>query len=456
MEKITAKEKWGYGMGEGANCILFGLVQSILQKYYTDILGIGVLNIMLLFILARFWDAVNDPLWGHIVARVKPDATGRYRRWVKYFAVPLCLISVLMFVKIPGLGQTGNFVWACVTYVLFGMAYTVINIPYGSMLQVMTPDSGERASLSVARSLGGVFGAIPALILISFCYDKLPGGAKQMSHSKILAGAALIALLALACYWAFYRFTRERVAAAQAKTAEKGVFGRSLRALCKNRAFVAACLVAMLFVASQQFSVSYSTYLFQYYFNAPELTMLPSIFAYLPVAVMMFFATKLGNRFGRKELSAYGLLFAGVGNLILYFLHTADPWVYMMVLLISGVGTTFIYLLLWAIASDAIDHVALTLGVEDAYGYSFFSFVRKLGHCVAAVCVNLALWKIGYEGNVLNAANITGGTLSEMYMYSVLVPALLYLASFVILRFVYPLGKRQIQSQQAQRVSAQA
>lgn len=115
---------------------------------------------------------------------------------------------------------------------------------------------------------------------------------------------------------------------------------------------------------------------------------------------------------------------------------------------LSGVGTAFIYLLIWYIASDAIDHVSLKTGVDEAYSYSFFSFMRKLGHCVAAVCVNLALWKIGYEGNILNTANITDSTLTEMYLYSVLVPALLYIAAFLLLRFVYPLDRQAVERQQ--------
>ena len=77
--------------------------------------------------------------------------------------------------------------------------------------------------------------------------------------------------------------------------------------------------------------------------------------------------------------------------------------------------------------------------------------MRKLGHCVAAVFVNLALFKIGYEGNVLNTANITERTLTEMYTWSVLVPALLYLAIFVLLRFMYPLGKQALEEQQKEK-----
>ncbi|MCR5336372.1 MAG: glycoside-pentoside-hexuronide (GPH):cation symporter, partial [Synergistes sp.] len=416
---IRWKEKFSYGMGEVASGVTFGLVQSVLQKYYTDILGIGVISIMLLFVLARFWDAANDTICGHIIARLKPDSTGRYRRWFKWFAVPLAACTVLMFVKIPGLSRTGYFIYACVTYILFGMVYTCLNVPYGSLAQAVTLDSRERASLSVARSVGGIFGAVPALLLISFCYTTAEDGTKKMSYPIIITGVIIIAVLSILSYIVLYRGTKERIIE-PCKPDRKGIFGKSMMALLRDRAFITAAVVAMLYLASQQFSMSYSAYLFQYYFNAPGLTMLPTVFQYLPVAVMMFFATKLGNRFGRRELCAYGVLAAGIGNLVLFLLHTSNVWLYIAVLLLSGIGTTFIYLLTWSIASDAIDHAYLRSGVEEPYAYSFFSFMRKLGHCVAAVCVNLALFKIGYEGNVLNTANITSATLSEMYTWSVL------------------------------------
>ena len=438
-EKLSFREKFGYGLGEVASGVVFGLVQSVLQKYYTDILGINVISIMLLFVFARFWDAANDTICGHVIARLEPDETGRYRRWFKWFALPLAVSTVLMFVKLPGLTTRGYFIYACVTYVLFGMIYTCLNVPYGSLAQAITADSSARSSLSVARSVGGVFGAVPALILISFCYTKDENGVKQMSYPIIIAGVCVIAVLSLISYYFLYRETNERIVE-PSKKGQSGIYFSSIKSLLTDRPFMVCSFVAMFYLASQQFSVSYSTYLFQYYFNSPQLTMIPTVAQYAPVAVIMFCATRLGDKLGKRDICAYGVLAAGVGNFLLYFMHTSNVWIYVAVLFLSGIGTTFIYLLIWSLAADAIEHVARKHGVEEPYSYAFFSFMRKLGHCVAAVFVNAALFRIGYNNNVLNAANITGKTLSQMYTYSVLVPALLYLVIFVLLRFCYPLS----------------
>lgn len=441
---IGAKDKIGYAMGDFASVLVFGLVQSVLQKYYTDVLGISVVSIMVMFIVARIWDAINDPLWGRIIdgARVWPD--GRYRHWLKVFAVPVALSAILMFIKIPGLSEKGYLTYAYVTYILFGMLYTCINIPYGSLAQVITSDEKERTSLSVFRSIGSTFGAMPAMLLISLCYVKLADGRSVMSYQKILTGVIIISILSVLGFLLTYSWTRERVETRPSPKA-KGETARVVKILLRSRPFMAVCVASMLFLAAQMFGQSYYTYLFNYYFNAPGLSMMPTVCQYLPVAVIMFFAARMGNRFGRRDVCAYGMLLAGAFNLILFVMGTKNVWLYLLVCLMSGIGGAFMFLLVWALANDAIDYNEVTYGIHDeATSYAAYSFMRKLGQTVAAVLVNMALLRIGYTDNVLNAANITDATLSRMYADSVLIPAVLYLLVFVLLRFVYPLSRQKI------------
>ena len=448
---IGTRDKIGYAMGDLASLLVFGLVQSVLQKYYTDVLGIGVVSIMIMFIIARIWDAINDPLWGRIIDRIPPAPDGRYRRWLKILAVPVALSAVLMFVKIPGLSEGGYLAYAYVTYILFGMLYTGINIPYGSLAQVITSDDRERSSLSVFRSIGSTFGAMPAMLLISFCYVKNASGTAVMSYSKILTGAIIISAVSVLAYLLCYRWTTERVPT-KPTPKEKGQTWKVIKILLHSRPYMAVCLVGMLFLAAQMFSQSYNTYLFNYYFNAPGLSMMPTVCQYLPVAVIMLFAGKLGARFGRREVCAYGMLMAGVCNLALYLVGGTNVWMFLAVCLLSGIGNAFIFLLVWAIATDAIDYNEVSYGLHDeATSYAFFTFMRKLGQTIAAILVNMALLRIGYTDNVLNTANITGGTLDMMFTDSVLIPAVLYFLIFVILRFMYPLGREKIAQLQKEK-----
>ena len=451
---IKAKDKIGYLMGDFGSLCVFGLVQSVLQRYYTDILQINIVSIMTMMIVARIWDAINDPIWGRIIDGAKPGPDGRYRRWIKIFAVPVAVSAVLMFIKIPGLTQGQYLAYAYVTYILFGMLYTCINIPYGSLAQVVTSNDKERSSLSVFRSVGSTFGAMPAIALMSF-YAVVNIGTKDaphrvMQYDRTIKGVVVIAILCVIAFALCYAWNKERVESKPAPR-QKGQTWKVIGMLFKSRPFVAVSLASMLFLAAQMFQTGYYSYLFDYYFNS-GMFMVSQVCIYLPVAIVMLFATKLGNKFGRRDVCAYGILFASVINFILYFLHTKSVMVYLAFCLMTGFGTAFIFLLVWVLASDAIDYNEVKYGLHDeATSYSFYSFMRKLGQTVAAVLINSVLLKIGYTDNVLNESNITPDVLDHMYNSSALIPAVLFLLVFILLRFVYPLSKEKIAELQVEK-----
>ena len=451
---IKARDKIGYAMGDLASCLVFGLTQSVMNKYYTDLLQVSVLSVMIMTIIARIWDAINDPIWGRLIDGAKPRSDGRYRHWLKVFAVPVALAAILMFVRIPGLSGGGKLAWIYVTYILFGMLYTCINIPYGSLAQVITSSDKERSSLSVFRSIGSTFGAMPAMVLISICYVKLADGSSQMDYKKVLIGVVVIALLSVLAYMLCYAWTKERVPSEPAPR-EKGQTMKVIRTLLKSRPFMAVSLASMRFLAAQRFGQGYNAYLFDHYFHRTGLTMLPTVFQYLPVAVVMLFATRLGNKLGRREVCSYGVLLAAVFYIALFVLAlfgVTNVWLYLAACLASGVGTAFIFLLVWALATDAIDYNRVAYGLNDeATSYAFYSFMRKLGQTVATILINVPLLRIGYEGSKLRTEGLTEDKLQSMYNSSVMIPAVLFLLVFLLLRFYYPLSKKRIDELQIEK-----
>ena len=451
---IQMKDKIGYAMGDLASCLVFGLTQSVLNKYYTDVLEISVLSVMIMTIVARVWDAINDPIWGRLIDGAKPKKDGRYRPWLRIFAVPVAVAAVLMFLDVRGFSAGGRLVWIYLTYIFFGMLYTCINIPYGSLAQVITSDDKERSALSVFRSIGSTFGAMPAMALAGLCYVTLDDGTKQMSQSKVLIGAIVIAALSVLAYFLCYKWSKERVETRPAPR-QKGETMRVIKILLKSRPFMAVSLASMLFLAAQMFGQGYNAYLFDHYFKQPGLTMFPTVFQYLPVAFIMFFASKLGNKFGRREVCAYGILLAAAFYLVLFVLAlfgVTSVWLYLGACLMSGIGTAFIFLLIWAMATDAIDYNKVAFGLNDeATSYAFYSFMRKLGQTVATILINVPLLKIGYNGSKLKTEKLTPEALKSMYNSSVMIPAVLFLLVFLILRFVYPLDKKRVAALQEQK-----
>ncbi len=466
---LKAKDYIGYAMGDAAGCLVFSLVTNLLQKFYTDVLYLSPLFIMFMFIAARVWDAVNDPIMGRICDTVKPAASGRYRRWFRIIAVPLALSSILMFIKWPCLdgevNTVGTCIYATVTYLLFGMCYTVLQIPYGSLASVVTTDAGERNRLSVFRSIGATVGSIPVLLIASFAYAKRVDEAgnyvigengriiTDMQAAPVLTGVIIMSVCSMIMLFLTYRLNKERVVAKPAPR-EKGAAMKAVKRLVSNRAFMAVSLAAMLLLAGQMFTQSFYLYLFNDYFNANWMNMASQACTYAPMLVLMFLMPKMARKIGKKEVCAVGTLLASLSNLVLFFLRGQDPssliYLFLIVCAVSGFGLTTLVMQLWAMIADAIDDIEVRTGSrDDGTAYSFFNFFRKLGQVIAAICVNGALLGMNYKYE--KGAVQTLENLKVMYDMATIIPAVLFGLISLILFFLFPLSRKKVEELQVRK-----
>lgn len=458
---LKTKDYIGYALGDTACCLVFGLVTSLLQKFYTDIFNLSPLFIMLMFIGARVWDAVNDPIMGRICDSIKPSKYGRYRPWFLYAGPPLAISAILMFVKWPGLGDNyvATCVYATITYVLFGMCYTMLQIPYGSLASVVTTDEKERTKLSVFRSIGAGLGSVPVLLIATFAYENRldANGAEvigangkviqDMVYTPVIIGVVIMALLCLVMLVFAFKMNKERVIAKPAEHREKGAAAKAIKTLFSNRAFVAVSVASMLLLAGQMFTQSFYLYLFDDYFGANWMNLVSTVCTYAPMAIFMFITPKMVRKFGKKEICAVGMALAAGANLALFALRGVEPGILMYLFLvfcfISGCGLTFMVLQVWSMATDAIDDIEVKTGQrDDGTAYSFFMFFRKLGQVIAAVAVNGALLGMNYayeKGAVQSMSN-----LKVMYDLATIIPAVLFGLMALVLFLWYPLSKKKV------------
>ncbi len=466
---LKTRDYVGYALIDTAGCLIFSLVTTLLQKYYTDILHLSPFFIMWMFIGARIWDAINDPIMGRIADTVKPGRFGRYRPWVLYAAIPLSVCGVLMFVRLPGMGEADSVlstcIYASVTYVLFGMAYTMLQIPYGSLASVVTTDDRERSKLSVFRSIGAALGSIPVLLIASFAYAKrlddagLPvlgenGRAiTDMQYQPVFLGVAAMSVCSAILLILAFTMNRERVLA-KPQQREKGATKKALALLFRNRSFMAISLVSMLLLSGQMFTQSFYTYLFDDYFHANWMNLAAQACTYSPMLVFMFFLPKLARKIGKKEICAVGVALAALANLVLFFLRGMEPgklmWLFLALNFVSGCGLTTLVMQLWAMVTDSTDDIEVKTGSRDTgTAYSVFNFFRKLGQVLSAVCVNGAL--IGMNYRYQKGAVQTPENLKTMYDLATLIPALLFAVMALLLFVVYPLSRRRVMQLQEEK-----
>lgn len=155
-------------LGDAGNLFILTYVSSFLKVFYTDVLKIATDKVATLFLVSRLWDAINDPMWGTIVAKKRPNKDGKYRSYLKWLAIPLALSQLVCFIDVRAITnkQWALLLFAYVTYIAFGMLYTGMNVPFGSLASVITDDPDGRTLLSTFRSIGGgIGGAAPLLWL---------------------------------------------------------------------------------------------------------------------------------------------------------------------------------------------------------------------------------------------------------------------------------------------------
>ena len=448
---LKNKDYVAYALGDTGCCLAFGLVTTLLQRFYTDVLLLHPLFIMIMFVVARVWDAVNDPIMGRICDTIKPSKWGRYRPWFLYGGIPLAISAVLMFIKWPGFGTVkgdlGVSIYATITYILFGMCYTVIQIPYGSLASVVTLDDKERSKLSIWRSVGAAVGSMPVMLISMFAFSE-----SGVNYTITIIGVGVMAAASLAMLLLAFFGNRERVKP-QIVAPEKGATMKAFKKLFKSKSMVAVSLASMLLLAGQMFIQSFYSYLINYYFGKGGIwTMLPTVLTYLPMAILMFFTPKLVRKFGKKEVSGIGIVIAAVANLAMFLLlfmgkGNATLYIFMVFCLISGIGLNFFVLQVWAMAADSIDEIEIKTGSrDDGTAYSFFMFFRKLGQVIAAVAVNGTLLAMNYYESIeaTGTPSFSEGQLKIMFILATVIPAAMFGVMAIILLIIYPLSKKKV------------
>lgn len=456
---IKFKDKVGYALGDAGGLLTFSLIGAFQNKFYTDVLGISPGKILVLILVARIWDAINDPLWGAFIQSRKPKPSGQFRPWILGFSVPLAIAAALMFLKIPGWNEGQYLVYAYITYIAYGMMYTAVNIPYGSLASVVTDDELERSSLSMWRSIGAGVGGLPGTIILPMIVYTVVGKYPNGTNIQVLDGTKLfwcvlvLCVISVGVYFAHYKMTKERIAP-QKKIKDKNHNAlATLKDLSKNRAFIMLCIASMLLIAFQFYYQSTYMYLFTDYFGKSGLYAMVSICTYLPMAIFIPIMNKLITKFGKKELCAVGMAFATVAVVLQYVLkgvivptNSAAPYIFLALTFMSGLGQTFLVLEVWALVMDVIDYHEVRTGKrEEGMTYALFSFTRKLGQTLAGVGLNALLAAISYDGTITqNGGKLSADVIENLYKISTLVPAIMLALMAVVLFFGYDLSKKKL------------
>ncbi len=459
--KFGIRDKLAYAAGDAGCNLSFGLKNTV-QTFWLVYMMLETGLFSLLLVLVQAWDAINDPLIGSLIDSDKRKyKLGKYKTYILIGAIGLLVGGAAVFLPFPNAGTLVKAMLFIVGYVIWDAAYTMANVPYGTMLNIVTEDDGERAQLSVFRSIGGaVGGMVPGIILPMLIWQKvtfdpqnptwfldrieIPEGSESafapenflknpVTGEAYKAGDAVLSpltggqievLLGEKVFWAalimgvlafvFFIFMIRNItirgneyAMANQEGGEKVNLFKSFGTFMKNRPAVGCTIAAMGMFLGMQSAGTANTIMFATHFGQASLSGLITMIGFLPMFIFMPFATKLVKKFGKKEVASIGSIAGLVGGAILLVFPLCPKnlqlIVYMVGLIFFGLGMGFYNCVSWAMMGDAIDYQEWKFGKrEESVVYALHSFFRKLAQGVgpAAVIAIMGTPLIGYVSSL--------------------------------------------------------
>ena len=402
------KDEIGYVFGDMAGSFVNLFVDAYFLIFCTNVLGISAGWMGTLFLVARLWDAINDPIMGSFPDRWMIGKSGdKFKPWIKIFMLPLALSGVLCFFNVP-LEGIALHAYVAFAYVLYGMSYTGTSMPFGAMASVVSDDPIQRSKLSRARSIGGTIVGIVGLSIVPVvCFDK---------QSNILPGrftliAVVFGVLSIISYFVLLNLTQERIRQ-NVEKAEKFNYGKVLKATVHNRPLIGvmvATLGSMLFITG---SNQVRSYIFKEYYARTDVMSIISL-ATIPILVICFpLVPKLVAKFGKKATLMAAIISSTIFSVIPVVMEIKNVYVYSALVVLGTIGQTVFTMLIWALVTDCLDYSEWKFHERsDGSMYSLYTFSRKIGSTIASTGVSFGLAAIGFVSgsNVVQTAEAVNG-----------------------------------------------
>ncbi len=439
------RDSVAYAAGD-LGCNMSFALKSTMSIFWTQFMGMDLWYALLL-IVVQVWDAINDPLIGSIIDADKHNyKRNKFLTYIWAGSIGLIIGGACCFLPFPNAPVWAKFIIFIAGYVVWDAFYTVANVPYGSLLSLISNDVKDRASLSAWRSVGSIFGnMLPMVILPFIIYDK----DNNLIGERVFIAALIMGILGFFCFQFMIRNTEIRVEQKIDLSEEKPKFNvfKAFGNFVKNRPAVGATIAAMGMFIGMQGAATAVTVIFQSYFKNVQISGIVQLFAMIPIVVFTPLARKAVARFGKKELATFGSICsmaAGLGLFIVMPENTGlDLIIYILFQLIFSLGLGIYSTVSWAMMGDAIDYNEWKTGSrEEGTVYSLHSFFRKLAQGVGPSLILIIMVALGYvgenEGNqVWEVAVNMRYLVAATYLFSAIL-------QFIGLGLVYNLDKKTL------------
>ena len=452
---FSIRDSLAYAAGD-LGCNMSFALKGTMALFWTQVMGMSMWYSLLL-IIVQVWDAINDPLIGSMIdADKRKYKRHKFLQYIWFGSIGLIVGGACCFLPFPGAPVWAKFIIFIAGYVIWDAFYTIANVPYGSLLSVISDKPADRASLSAWRSIGSMIGNMLPMVILPFL---IYNADETLNGPMVFVAALVMGVIGFICFQFMIKNTEIRVdTETTLNDAPKFNILQAMGNFVKNRPAVGATVAAMGMFIGMQGATTAVTVTFQIYFKNVEISGLVQMFAMIPIVLFTPLARKMVTKYGKKELSVIGAICSIVGGLGLFIITPdnigLDLVVYIICQLIYSLGLGVYSTVSWAMMGDAIDYNEWKTGKrEEGVVYSLHSFFRKLAQGIGPAVALIIMQGMGYVNNAVNEHG-------EAFIDVKLLPwsfavelrhlvAILFLVSaimqFVGLGLVYNLDKKKVE-----------
>lgn len=394
-------DKLAYAAGD-FGCNMSFALKSYLTIYWTQYMGIDSYLMSGLLLLVQIWDAINDPVIGGIIdADTRKYKRNKFLAYIWLGSIGLLVAGALCYMPFPDAPAMVKNILFVAGYIIWDAFYTVANVPYGSMLSLITDDPEDRAQLSTWRSIGSMAGGILTGIVVPMViYD----ASSNLRGNLMFVIALIFGVIGFICFQFMIRNTKVRVdtTVKTKEDAPKFNIFKAVGNFMRNRAALGATLAPVGMFIGMYGASTASTIMFQSYFNAAQISGIFGMLSYLGVFIYPAFINKIVDRFGKKEAITFGCAIACIGYLGIIVLpitpDTTGLIMYACCQILAAVGLGIGTCLSWSLMADATDYNEWKFGVRDeGTTYALHSFFRKLAQGIGPSLGLVLATYLGYN-----------------------------------------------------------
>ena len=438
---LSAREKIGYGLGDTASNFIFHTVNVFLFFYYADVMKLNAAAVGTLFLVARLFDTVTDPLMGSIADRTN-TRWGKYRPYLLWLTIPFGICGYLLF-AVPDTDPSSQLTYAYITYIAVMLVYTAINIPYSALLGVITPNSSERTSVASYR-FACAFGGQLLIVAAARPLIAYFGEGDQAAGYRVTMG--IFAVIAVVLFIMTFSMTRERV---QPPADQKSDLAKEFKLLLRNVPWIVMFIAGIFTLANVAVRGAVTLFYFKYYagddgsawlwnFDMSTVFLTAGTFALIVGVMCTKWITPLGDK--RQLMVVLSSLNAVVMALFYFVPQDAPGMMFFMNVLGALIAGPTIPLV-WSMFADVADYGEWKFGHRSTgLVFSGVQFAQKFGLAIGSAMAGWMLAGFGYVADVEQSPEAIQGI---RLMFTVL-PALFAVGGVVAIWF-YPITGKDVE-----------